>query len=535
MKKYILQLILIWVHSLIFGQITTIKSKWILGLKDTNELVQLKNFLQPVEVEADEDGSIYVCSSTYLGYQMLNVNRDNGKVKWSTSRNVNFDPILVTNSLGTIFNSGPNPTDLYSLKNGKLRLIFKLKRKFTTTFGLVCALELDKKTGKELSLNVPKIKPWLFVSNVGNLENRTIPLDDGSGDYHYITSAELKGKGTYTMLMDSNLMFKDTLLTISKIDDSDLCQQDNLSNFKRVGNKFYYMAFFNTLLKFGEDTLGVQFVFYKYQKNKLLIQKSVSSYISNTYWVNVMDPVSDAFLIAGRIGQEYTALNNSDKNIIDANYVAKIDTNGNLLWRSLFDYSDATRYVFRGPVERKDGKGYWLLARGEFNQPSFCVFPISLDGKIGKRIDLDIGIIDAKARPSRLWEMPNGDLLASYDIVDCTDTNANPTYLCNGVFLIEKSKLDLATLATVATELEATACVVLPNPASQEVTLRFQTPQSGVLSILNIQGQSVGEVRHYDLCAQWEVQLPTLASGIYFLQLHFQDGTVRTERLVVAQ
>ena len=74
---------------------------------------------------------------------------------------------------------------------------------------------------------------------------------------------------------------------------------------------------------------------------------------------------------------------------------------------------------------------------------------------------------------------------------------------------------------------------LFPNPADDFVNIRLNADVSGTLVLTNSEGRTVLEKSIHHSNNTFVIDVTDLKSGIYFVQLYFDDGSVAIKKLVV--
>jgi uncharacterized delta-60 repeat protein len=168
--------------------------------------------------------------------------------------------------------------------------------------------------------------------------------------------------------------------------------------------------------------------------------------------------------------------------------------------------------------------------QADFNDTAFALLRYNPDGSLDTSFDSD-GIVTTQIGP--IWSedlafsmllQPDGNIVLGGQTSDSDNTDydfALTRYINSGNIGIEEFNMEIATIA------------VFPNPAHSSATIHCDIElKSATVSIFNSSGNNVSTLtnvhrNHFSLNCEY------LPSGIYYIQIHQENGTIFNESFSV--
>jgi hypothetical protein len=535
MKKIIFTLSLTFTVSfMLLAQNKMLKPLWLNPLRDTSFVgAQQVTVYTGIGLSLNNT-SLVLAHTTTGGMLTSHINEKDGTINWehrrSHIRGFIYNP-------QTKKNNGCTAIQFSARKDGNIDLIASVDLVFPPVYpvGRACRFILDAKNGKEKAFyySTDSVKTAYMV-NHGDRQNRFLPINDGKGGFYLQTGGNAFYQvetGIYRV--DSSLVLKETIAKIDTWKDSVNFAMTNLSELLHTGNSFCYIS---SLLNYQtglKDTLSSQIGFCKIKKNETPIQKSLSTAFYNTINIPITKKLDDGFLLAGRLSPKLTAANNNNPYQGNDNFVAKVDTNGNVVWRTVWSMNDTEGYSYGGAVALSNQKGYFLSAQPATGTEGVLnLIYVSEGGKFVKEFTIDLGEKVNGINNRYLLLTKNGNLVYAYNIGNCDFENPDPKFLCNGVFLLNGADIQ-KILSDKTLDASSLPVSIFPNPAQDHFTIQFKEGQAGIATIFDLEGKAVQEYKQTFDSEQWQIPLEIMQNGLYFVQIQLENGVIQTEKIMV--
>ena len=518
MKILITIFITLFVSFHSFAQaIPSFLPKWRNIEEDTTIKNKLYTFYGiPRVYKQDKDKNIYVLSETGIGYQLSKIEAKTGKKLWSVGRNQSFgteDKVYF-------------PKDFFFRPDGNIVLFAVKGLKFPALFagGLVIKCVYDAQTGKELfSLSIEKIGGSAVTINNGALVQQIIVKPDQTG-YYYADGLSSPKNLTWIRTVDTNFVANDTLLLkVPSADTSKGLQLFNLSPFHQINRKFYQMsAHFG-----GNDTSRFRTYFHKIDYlNKQYSVRDVSKYLFHGISNVQFDMVKDGFIASVQADTAYRP--SQGLSFRPNNVLAKIDTNGTLIWRTYLFPTTKPYFGFCQVVEDNKTDGYWVVLSSEEDSGKPFLYYMSNKGNlklIGSLTLPDKTFMFSSYIPTML---DNGDILIVYR------TQANdphPEYAFHGTLYYERKQFEPFITKDDNIAITPKNISVYPNPVEHRLQVLLPTVTAFEYVISDMMGrivkrESVEATNFYEIATQ------DFPKGIYLLSIKTTDNQVFVQKIV---
>ena len=530
MKKYVSYLFFICPFLLQAQIITTDWNK--ISFDSTMKKQQMQGFLYsgtgqsvyPFGLLSDKEGDIYVLNQKVGNWQVEKLSAA-GKSIWKTSRNYTT-PMLdsLQYFASDFFMNNDNSVEVLGTE---LYVQYPFEGLFL--LGAAAKAVYDTKTGKEKAYYSVGYKDGgAEIWNRGSFQ-RFLKKKDG-----YFIMDPLPYKGYYGLLrkLKNNLTKVDTIQTyLGDAKSENKTVQSQLRPYM-INNRIYYTA---GLYK-GATIYDSTKFYYRWFKldtlGNILKQKDINKETYGFFgWFNNTQ-VKDGFLWSGIADTTYLNNNNPEYQF----YVTKVDTNMNIQWRTCLprkskDYQNSIR-----TLELQDDKGYLVFESDESSSTDTWLYHINTKGKVRSLGILKLNNTSQNFFPSCVMQSTNKDIVFGYGLIDCwINAASNGKNPCGGTAMIKYSQLEnLITSSKDVSDFSGSeSYTIYPNPSKEVVNVRFTEAQKGNLTLFDVQGEAILNQAQTTSADTWQLRLPNIHTGIYFLQITLENGEIRTEKIEV--
>jgi hypothetical protein len=458
------------------------------------------------------------------GWTTRKINKMTGKNVWLYARNKDYP----TNEQKNYYND-----NLFLRPDGNLEAL-GVKSIYTGSSiygdGNPFKVIIDINTGKEIATVHPK-QPSLKKATVAKPSPifAYMPKADKSGYYH--VSHLRNEKATFVLrTIDTNLIIKDTLAWLYEGKDPaypDINFIYRISYPHLINDNIYFNFYYRKLpISAGNSN----FYFYKIStKGEVKIVKDLAQPLY--YLIQARDEVriSDGYLFTGYVDTTYNLFLAPNVSTTSG-MVAKVDTNGNVVWKSFLRHPSNGLIKTIGSVEDKKRNGYWAYA-GNVDEKNSYLYFIDNNGK--SRFIAKIIVADNKQDlfASKLWLLNDGSLVASFRYKEAYYNDQN-TSLSWGVTMIDAADLDNALATSTPDVLPDFLVSLYPNPAHDLLNINILDNFDPLqVECFDIQGRKV-----YQCDFQNATQINTAAwsRGLYAIVIRDERGRlVKAEKIVL--
>jgi hypothetical protein len=474
----------------------------------------------PEELLSDNQSNIYVLNSTTSAWQVEKLSSDNGRNIWKTSRNYTTPKLDSLQYFVSDFFIGKNN----SVEVLGTELAYNYPNVGLFVAGPAARAVYDMQSGKELSYHSlsSRFNRGAWIWNRG--KNRFIKKKDG---YFIIDPVPYKGEYGILRKVSTDLMQVDT---IAEYKEDSLSSKKNSQWFFKpyyINNTIFYTVGMLEGLNRWDSTR----FFFRYYKldtlGNILKQKDFNKETYRFFGLTNHWAVKDGFVWAGYADPEKKY--GQDDNY--QYYIQKLDTNLNIKWRVLLPKKNKQfNYVYQ-LVELQNNQGYLVLNSDQDNSKQTLLYHVSLSGQAKYLGEVRLKDIDKGFSTRCMTQLPNQDIAFGFFLTDCYSAALNSPY-CGGVGLIKYSSIENLVNAADLQISEIIPYTIFPNPVQEKVSIKFSEEQKGKMTIFDLQGKELLQAEQEVLSEIWDLNLSSLQSGIYFLQLQLKNGEIRTERLV---
>ena len=509
MKKYLFLLFITLNLTSIFAQNTPlIIPKWRIIMEDTTLKQTKKNRGIPVQYKQDKDDNLYIHQQTNFGFQLAKVNSKTGETFWTNGRNQDFPAIE---------NKVYFPKDFFFRPDGNIEIMAGKGLKFPglTTFSTAIKLVYDVKTGKELfSYFEPKKGGSAVLLNTGALVGQVIK----NTTFYYLADGLGNVRTAWIRTLDTNFVANDTIY-LKKV------PQDTANNklatygaspLHQINGKLYYMI---SLFGGALDTANSKFYLYKIDpKTKKVITNDMSKKLF--YGLNncTFETCKDGFLVTSLADSlfSYSGIDNYNVRTM----VTKIDTSGNIVWRTFLDPPNNLKSPIASITEDNKTNGYWVTVGARGGKLPNYLYYFNANGKSKFIGEMELPSKTRHYYPYRIKILNNSDLLVSYIY---GDTLPN-TMEYAGTVCFDRMQLDKLLVSeknVVATNIDV---LCYPNPSTAFVNIKSNEENLKMITCFDVTGKVVTTMK----CNDTNITFPTyyLENGIYFLKIESEKGYV---------
>jgi hypothetical protein len=460
MKKYFIPFYIFILFPFTVSAQKEITTKWYHNVLDTFHSIK-KNWRSCIPFDMVEVNEKEVILGTYdfFAWTIRKIDKKTGKIVWITAKTPNYpDSSRKRYYLDNMFLRSDGNIDVHGVKSF-------LEESPTTPgslgWGNPIKITYDSKTSKEKTVLFPPQanKTEVLVVKPGALGSY-MPMDNGKG--HYMMTLRDYPEAYILASLDSNLVLKDTLSVIDYVSDVDKenARSFQLSKPTKINSNIYLTV---GVWKGISDTATIQRMFYKIDlKGNIKIRKKLGVPLYNILDYGDIKPISDGFLAHGLVDTTY-GLFKDLKKASNTSMVAKIDTNGTVLWKSFLALKDIEKLEFLQTCEDKKRGGYWVLAASLIETYPF-LFYIDKKGKSTFIAKIKLADNEEATFPSfSFWCLKDGNLLLSFEYIKAYYDKSYPKAW--GVSLIEAAELDKILATSEPDILPSFLVNIYPNPA----------------------------------------------------------------------
>jgi hypothetical protein len=514
----------------------TIKTVWNYVAFDTT-MAEHKTFTdafkgqrQPVtpdELLSDQNNNIYVLNSSDMNWQVVKLSYKKGEILWQTSRNYKM-PTLDSNQyfISDFFMNKDNTIEVLGTQ-----LSVKYPKQGLWIVGPAAKAVYDMQSGKEksyYSLIQKQHKGGGLIWNRGD-SNRFLKKKGG-----YFIMDPLPYEAYHGLLrkLNDNFTKLDTLKILEPDAKSQKRVREGALRPYLINNSIHYIA----SMKSGISDFDSTNYYYRWFKldtlGNILKQKDLNiKDFYNTFGWTDNKQVADGFLWSGIAD----TLNGSNIKTKFSYYIAKVDTNMTIKWRTFLPKQDDQVNAIFQMIELQDQKGYLVMQSNQNNKDAKTwLYHISLSGKTTFLGKVALNDTDDYFFPQSAIQLANKDIVFGYGLLKCWVNSGSQIVPCGGTALISYKNIEnLVSNEELNFENTADAYRIYPNPSNDFINLELANEDKGVLTLFDVQGELIKIQEQKIESAIWQMPVSEISAGIYFLQIKRSNGEIRTEKVVV--
>ncbi len=485
MKKYIV--LFCFLNPFFLFSQKQITTNWYHNVLDTFHSIK-KNWRSciPFDMVEANDKELILGTYDFFAWTIRKIEKKTGEIVWITAKTPTYpDSSGKRYYLDNIFLRPDGDVDAYGIKS-----FFDESPTLPSAFGWGNPIKItyDGKTGNEKNIHFPPqpnqtqklvIKPGALGSYM--------PIDNGKG--HYMMTIQGYPESFVLVTLDSSLVLKDTLSIIDHVSDIDKekAMSYRISKPTKIKNHIYLTV---GVWKNAYDTATMQHMFYKIDlQGNIKIRKKIGVPIYNLLNYGSFKPISDGFLAYGLVDTTYGFFGNP-QTASNTSMVAKIDTNGNVVWKSFLSLQGVEKMELLQPCEDKKRGGYWALAGGLIETYPF-LFYIDKKGKSTFIAKIKFGDNEELTIPSLyLSALEDGSLFTDFQYTKAYHDKSYPKSW--GVSLIEAAELNQILASSEPDILPSFLVKIYPNPAHDLLNVSIvESDEQLQIECFDIQGKSV--------------------------------------------
>lgn len=528
MKKIIIPFLFLSIPPFFLFAQKEITTKWYHETFDTlqTDTSRWKSCI-PYDIIDLNNGEVVLGTFDFRGWTMRSIEKNTGKVNWlnartpaypdSTKQKFYFDNMYLRNN-GDI--------DVYGVKS------FNTSEHAAYGDGNPIKIRYNTKTGAEKNVYFP-IQANGKNDNITKLGSLSgyIPADDNKS-FYYLDRRLYDPRITFMLYkLDSNLIIRDTITKIydGKDPNNPKVEIHDISRPHKVNKNIYFIS---SIWEWKFDTSTLQKIFYKINplNGNILIKKKIGTSIYNRIYYNQIKNISDSYLISGFVD----TTNNMFLNPATASnttMTAKIDTNGNVVWKAFLVRQGIELMDIVAACEDKSRNGYWALAGNVKKGGLSYLYFINQKGKPSFVSSIKFADNQENTFPNDLWLLNDGSLFVAYGY-SFAQTNFIKARAAWGVSLIESADLDKALITSVPDILPDFLVKVFPNPARDLLNINILEMEDKLkVECYDLQGRLI-----YQSNFQNSTQINTAAwqRGLYAVVIRDELGRlVKSEKVIL--
>jgi hypothetical protein len=464
-----------------------ITTKWFSNTYDTFliDKTRWKSCI-PYDILEPDNDNVVLATFDFRAWTLRSLNKKTGKINWLNARTADYpDTTRQKYYFDNMYLRQNGDIDVYGIKS------HNNSPSASYGDGNPIKITYDSKTGKEKKVYFPEQANGKF-DNIVKLGSYSgyIPNDNPKGFYYL--DRTLYSSTTSFMLyrLDSNLIIRDTLTRIydGKDPNNDLVQVYDITRPHKINNNIYYLS---GVWKGYVDTT-LQILFYKINANgKIETKRQIGTSLYNNISYIHCKNISDGYLISGYVD---TTANNFFKNPTKASnssMTAKVDTNGNILWKSFLVKPEKGIMNCLASCEDKKRGGYWVLASDLNNDLSPFLYFIDNKGKSTFVTNITFGDSPDFLFPHNLWTLKDGSLFVAFGYKAAQKDYAKAKAAW-GVSLIEAAELDKILATSEPDILPSFLVNIYPNPAHEALNVSVaESDEPLQIECFDLQGRAI--------------------------------------------
>lgn len=465
---------------------------------------------------------VFLLTYDYGAWSLRRVSKGSGEIIWQTAKTH-----LYPDSSGFQY----YPNDMFINREGNIEVHGVKSDTYGIsgtgyTMGDPIIITYDINTGKEIRTIVAPTLAEKFYIRYAN-SNTFLRKKNGNG-YYTLSLREVVApipKSDYLFLsVDSNLVYKDTLVSIAFNDDIDSISYDTGIGFVKPTLIKDHVYLPIQVRKQKLDTATFQILLYKIDvAGNIKFRKKLGVPLYNYLKYGSIYPISDGFIVSGNVDTSYLLFQNTAK-ATNTSMVAKIDTNGVIAWKSFLKFpKEIKQFDFLESTEDAKRGGYWTAA-GSFLAPMVYLYYTSKEGKSSFIAAIKLDNNSKKFVPVRLWSQASGDLSLGYRYTETIGEVSSAYIPSSGLTYIPNTALDAALLTSLPDVLPDFLVKVYPNPATDILHINI-TDSEDVLeaTFFDMNGRAV---QSQAIQAQCSINIAAWHSGLYAYILRDQYGRI---------
>lgn len=453
MKKVILLSFFIFNFFLVQAQ-KEIVTNWYSDILNTYKADKNKHrSCVPYEIIELNDKEIILGTYDFNAWTVRRIEKKTGQTIWINAKTPDYpDNSQRRYYMDNMFLGDNNTLEVYGVKSATDNTIGN---------GDPVRVTYDITTGEEQATYFPKqntpnspatiLKP----SNLSSIFRR----DDKKGFY---TLNFKQSPDSYTLVaLDSNLILRDTICAINYLDDIDKDEAKAYKSYRptKIKEHIYLPV---GVWKGLWDTSSLQTILYKIDtKGNIKMRKKIGVPLYNLLYYSDIRPISDGFLAFGMVDTSYNLFTIPQK-ATNTTMVAKIDTNGIVLWKSFLKTPNNKPLESIRACEDKKRGGFWAFLTIPAND-SIYLYYIDKKGKSLLLANIKFSDNIERVLPSYdSWCLNDGSIFTSFIYQKAINDLSYPK--AQGISFIEAEELDKALMVATRDSKHELSVNIYPNP-----------------------------------------------------------------------